>query len=393
MPSASDDVLILGAGPAGLMCAIGAARRGRRVRVLDHNADPGAKLLVTGGGRCNCTNLDVAPSHYVSENPRFCASALARFTPQQFLEMLAAHGLTWQVENIGEVFCDQGAGAVRAMLVADARVAGVTITPACEIVSAKHGACFEVETRAGLFSAEALVIATGGLAWPRVGASGIGYELARQFGLRVTPTRPGLVPFVLPASDAAWTALAGIALDVSLTCGTHTFRGNMLFTHRGLSGPVALRASLHWQPEVPLVVDFLPDERLDELLRTARLAQAAGAACVRTLLQRLPKRVVACLLEERLLATHPAQCTRQDIAAIIAAVHRRAFVPASTEGYATAEVTIGGVDTRDLSSKTMAARAVPGLYCIGEVVDVTGQLGGYNLHWAWASGSAAGEDV
>lgn len=387
-PGTHSDVVVLGAGAAGLLCAIEAARRGRRVAVIDHNERPGEKLRISGGGRCNCTNLSVRPENYASLNPLFCTSALARYRPQQFLALLGEHGLAWHTENIGEVFCDAGANAVADMLVSEARAAGVVFHLNCRIGAVSRADEFRVGTPRGVMAAPSLVIATGGLACPRVGATGIGYAIARHLGLAVAPTRPGLTALLLGDGDAAWKRLSGIALDAVVTCGRHAFHGSLLFTHRGLSGPAALQASLYWSADAPVSVDFLPGQDAAQRINAAR----AGGMRAGALLQRhLPRRVVDCLLSEEQQSVVAAQCTTPAIAAIAAAVHRHEFIPAGAAGYATAEVTGGGIDTRGLSSKTMEARTVPGLYCIGEVVDVTGQLGGYNLHWAWASGYAAGQ--
>jgi hypothetical protein len=381
------DVIVLGAGAAGLMCAIVAGRRGRRVLVLDHNAVPGAKLRITGGGRCNATNLDVQPDHYVSHNPRFCASALARFAPADVTALLDHHGIGWHLENGTEVFCNHSARDVVTMLLADAAEARVDLRLSHTIGQVTHDGLFSVVANGETFRAPSLVIATGGLSYPSTGATGVGYDLARQFGLHVIEPRPGLAGFVLAGADQALGALAGIAIPACGTVGRHTCSGDLLFTHKGFSGPLGLRLSLYWKPGMPVTLNLVPGVDAPGLVRAAR----TGSLLVRAVLQpHLPKRLVEAVVPRTLLDTPAARFSNQNMAALATMVHACRVTPGRIEGYAKAEVTIGGIDTADLSSKTMEARALPGLFCIGEVVDVTGQLGGYNLHWAWASGHAAG---
>jgi len=384
------DVIVLGAGASGMMCSIVAGRRGRRVVVLDHNDVPGSKLRLTGGGRCNATNLDLRPEHYVSGNPRFCTSALARFRPEDFTALLDRHSIGWHLENGTEVFCTTSARDVVAMLRAEAVEANVGLMLPRIIRRVDRAGRFSVHTDVETFRAASLVIATGGLSYPATGATGLGHALARQFGLGVTDTRPGLAGFVLGEEDKGLTALAGIAIPARGTCNGHEVQGSLLFTHRGFSGPVGLRLSLHWRPGDELVLDFLPEAEAAALVRAAR----NGTARVRGVLQpHLPKRLMEALVPRTTLDKPAARCSKAEVGALSAALHARRMVPRRTEGYTKAEVTIGGIDTAGLSSKTMEATAVPGLFCIGEAVDVTGQLGGYNLHWAWASGVAAGQAV
>lgn len=380
------DVLILGAGAAGLMCAWRAARRGRQVLVLDHGAKPGLKLRVTGGGACNFTNREVAAGHYRCANPHFVRSALARFGPQDMLALLEDHDIAWEERDHGRLFCLGSAGEVAGMLVRLARNHGAELRLGCRVLAVgREGDTFTVATSQGRFTASSLVVALGGPAWPQVGATGLGLDIARRFGLGVIAPQPALAPLLLPAGEAL-SDLAGIAVPVALSVGEQRFHDQLLFTHRGVSGPAALQASLYWQPGSALHVDFLPETPFETLL-----SGAGGAAKLRNLLaRRLPARLAAALLGQLGEAT-AGNLRRQDLEAATALVHGREVRPQATAGWKKAEVSAGGVDTAALSSKTMECRKVPGLYFVGEVLDVTGQLGGYNLHWAWASGHAAGE--
>jgi hypothetical protein len=386
------DVVVIGAGASGLMCAATAGARGRRVLVLDHAPRAGAKILVSGGGRCNFTNREVTAAHYLSGNPRFCTSALARYPPERFIELLGRRGIRWEEREEGQLFLERSARQVVELLHGACESAGARLELGCRVDGARRErGGFALETARGAVRAGALVVATGGLSYAKLGASGYGLDLAREFGLAVVPPRPALVPFVFDRADRETHAgLAGVSLDVALGCGGRSFAGKILFTHRGLSGPAALQASLHWRPGNPLVVDLLPGcDILAELL-----ARRGGRAEPKSLLAgRLPKRLAA-LRCEAAGATGPLnQIPERTLRALAAALRAWTFVPGGTEGYATAEVTAGGVDTAELSSKTLESRRVPGLHFVGEVVDVTGALGGYNLHWAWASGHAAGESV
>ncbi|MFH1464633.1 MAG: aminoacetone oxidase family FAD-binding enzyme [Pseudomonadota bacterium] len=386
------DVLILGAGASGLACAVTAARRGRRVLVVDHQQRPGRKLLLTGGGRCNVTNREVTAAHYHSANRHFPRSALARFGPDAVLRCLSAARLPVEERDHGRLFLRGSAGDLLDLLLREARAAGVefSLGTAVEGATRASDGTFTVATARGLLTAPRLVVATGGPAWPTSGATGIGHALARGFGLAVFLPRPALVPLVWSAEDrACYGALAGNHLEVTAsTAGSPAFTDRMLFTHRGLSGPAILQVSTWWQPGQEVLLDLLPgpDPRPDLLAIRAERPRLT----LRTALGwRLPRRLVATL---PLPQDQPlAALSEGAIAAAIAALRAWAVRPAGTGGFGAAEATAGGVDTAELSSKTMEARRVPGLFFTGEVLDVTGWLGGYNLHWAWASGAAAGE--
>jgi predicted Rossmann fold flavoprotein len=385
------DVIIVGAGASGLMCAATCGARGRSVLVLDHSGRIGEKIRISGGGRCNFTNRDVTASNYHSTNEHFCRSALARFTPNHMLALVEKHGIHYHEREAGQLFCDTSAREIVAMLKAECDSAGARIEPGCRIagIAQGGGAGFVVATSRGTFRSVSLVIASGGLSGPRPGASGFGHDVARQFGLAVVPPRPALVPFVFMKTDREiFRELAGVSLDTAIMCGGKRHAGKILFTHRGLSGPVVLQASLLWTPGEPLAIDLLPNtDILGELI-----SRRTGKAEVPTVLAgHLPRRLARTWCEQRGLARPLNQIPEKAVKEIAAGLHRWRLVPGGTEGYATAEVTAGGVDTGELSSKTMEAMRAPGLYFIGEVVDVTGELGGYNLHWAWASGFAAGQ--
>jgi predicted Rossmann fold flavoprotein len=385
----SVDVVVIGAGAAGLMCAIQAGRRGRRVLVLEHNARSGRKILVSGGGRCNFTNLHTRPENFFSLNPHFAKSALARFTPADFLRMVERHRIPYHEKTLGQLFCDRSAQDILGMLEEECAAAGVAIWAGCSARRVDRG--FAVETSAGELTAQSLVIATGGLSIPKIGATPFGYNLARQFGLSVIECRPALVPLTFSRADAAnFASLAGVSTEVLATADGHGFREKMLFTHRGLSGPAILQVSSYWRPGAAVLIDMLPQVRLAELLRERR---AAGeSAELRTVLARfLPKRLADRWCEMHAPAKLLPALSGREIDFLSARLHGWELLPAGTEGYAKAEVTAGGVDTAELSSKTLEARKVPGLYFIGEVVDVTGHLGGFNFQWAWASGYSAGQ--
>jgi len=385
------DVIVLGAGASGLMCAATCGARGRSVLLLDHAERIGAKISISGGGRCNFTNREVTAGHYLSNNPHFCRSALARFTPHHLLALIEKHGIRYQEREAGQLFCDSSAREIVAMLQAECERAGVRMQLGCRVagIASTGGAGFTVETGRGTFRSASLVIATGGLSYPKLGASGFGHELARQFGLAVVAPRPALVPFVFMKMDREiFQELAGVSLDAAITCGGKRHAGKILFTHRGLSGPTALQASLLWTPGDTLGIDLLPDtDILGELL-----ARRPAKTAVSTLLaEHLPKRLARIWCEQRGIDRPLSQVSEKAVKEFAAGLHDWRLVPGGTEGYATAEATAGGVDTGELSSKTMEANKAPGLFFIGEVVDVTGELGGYNLHWAWASGVAAGQ--
>ncbi|MBA8883101.1 NAD(P)/FAD-dependent oxidoreductase [Dokdonella fugitiva] len=385
------DAIVIGGGAAGLMCALTAGQRGKRVLVIEHANRVGKKILMSGGGRCNFTNTGATAANYLSSNPHYCKSALARYTPADFIALVERHRIAYHEKELGQLFCDDSSKQIVRLLLDECADGGVRIETSCTIEHVRHGdGGFHVDTARGVFSAPALVVASGGLSIPSMGASGFGYELARRFGHTVLPTRAGLVPLTLSGKHQQHLAdLAGVAVPVEARCGRARFRNFMLFTHRGVSGPAILQISSYWNPGDDLRLDLLPGEDAQAWLRTQRTER--GASELRTVLaERLPKRFAQRLCEHWL----PDRPMRQlgdaqlrDIAAVLGAWP---LVASGTEGYRTAEVTLGGVDTDELSSSTMMSRRVPGLYFIGEVVDVTGWLGGYNFQWAWASGHACG---
>jgi predicted Rossmann fold flavoprotein len=372
------------------MCAIEAGRRGRRVEVLEHNREIARKILISGGGRCNFTNLHCRPDNFLSANPHFPKSALARYTPRDFLAAVERHGIAWHEKTLGQLFCDGSAREIVRMLEADCAAAGVRIRTGCAIREVSRGENFVLTTDAAPLEAKSLVIAAGGLSIPKIGATDFGYRIARQFGLKILDPRPALVPLLFDAPDATrFHDLAGVSADVTASVGGATFREHMLFTHRGISGPALLQASSYWTPGESIAIDLLPGTDLAAELR--RRKAAGDRAEMRTALaEYLPRR-----LADRWCDIHgPSRPIRQasdrDLDRLDRSLHEWRVAPAGTEGFGKAEVTAGGVDTAALSSQTMEARRVPGLYFIGEVVDVTGQLGGFNFQWAWASGAAAG---
>ena len=385
------DVIVLGAGAAGLMCAAVAGQRGRRVVLLEHNGQPGRKILISGGGRCNFTNLHSGPGNFLSENPHFAKSALALYEPRHFIELVERYGIAWHEKTLGQLFCDGSARAIVEMLLAECERGGVEVVLNTRGIEATSGGFgdpsggFSVECTQGRFCAEALVVATGGLSIPRLGATGLGYELARQFGLGVVTPRPALVPLILGGDEAGWMEVAGVAAEVVAEAGGARFREKMLVTHRGLSGPAVLQASSYWRPGDELVVDFGPElDLLGPLMRAG--ARRDAAALKQALREVLPQRLAGFLAE----AGVPEGWSNAALEACERRLHRWVLHPAGTEGFEKAEVTAGGVDTDGLQARTMEARAVPGLFFIGEAVDVTGQLGGFNFQWAWASAVAAG---
>jgi predicted Rossmann fold flavoprotein len=387
------DVVILGAGAAGMMCALEAGRRGRRVVLLDHAERVGKKILISGGGRCNFTNIHCRAENFLSENPHFAKSALARFTPEDIVALVERHGIRYHEKTLGQLFCDRSAHDVVAMLERECADAGVKTIVGARVMSVVRDEYFRVETTATTFEAEAVVVATGGLSIPKMGATGFGYSLAEQFGLRIVECRPGLVPLVFSAEDREqWCDLAGVSAEVIATAAggqmRNSFREKMLVTHRGVSGPAILQASSYWRPGEAVTVDLAPSREVMAplLARNARRDAAAAVLAIRAV---LPARMA-----ERWIALYqPTDWTNASMAAMEQRLHAWQITPAGTEGYAKAEVTAGGVDTAELDAKTMQSRKVPGLYFIGEVVDVTGWLGGYNFQWAWASGVSAGRAV
>lgn len=388
------DAIILGAGGAGLMCALQAGRRGKRILVLDHASKIGGKILISGGGRCNFTNLGASPANYVSRNPHFAKSALSRFTPADFIAMVETHGIAYHEKKLGQLFCDDSAREIIALLERECAEAGAEIRLETKIENVSRDetdGTFTVATSAGEIRANSLVVATGGLSIPKIGATGIGYEIARQFGLRLVPRAAALDGFTFADEDAVrFRALSGVSVDSFVTAGGLRFRENILFTHSGMSGPAALQASLHWYPGESVLFDWLPDFDLFAWLIEQK--KSGSRSVVRNLLAtRLPARFADLLCDLGFPDAAPLpQVSERALAAFCARIHAWELKPKGTVGYGKAEVTRGGVDTDALSSKTMECRTVPRLYFIGEVVDVTGWLGGYNFQWAWASGYAAG---
>ena len=383
------DVIIIGAGAAGLFCSAECARRGRSVLVLDHGKRPASKVLISGGGRCNFTNLDMHAGHYHSRNPHFCKSALARFTPRNFLALVEKHHIAYYEKDAGQLFCVKSSRDIAAMLERECRDAGADIQLGCTVTDIKQDNFFVVTTDQGIYSSSSLVIATGGLSYANLGATGFGHELAKRFGLKIVPPRPALVPFLLAEQDRkAFGNLAGASLDCSISTAGHSYRGSLLFTHKGLSGPAALQASLSWEPGMELSIDLLPDT---DILQVFEERRTSRVLLQNLLSEHLPRRLALAWCERHDISRQLDQTSDKALREIAQGLHAWRVVPKGTEGYGTAEVTAGGIDTDELSSKTLEAKKVPGLYCIGEVVDVTGELGGYNLHWAWASAHAAGQ--
>jgi predicted Rossmann fold flavoprotein len=386
------DVVIIGAGAAGLFAGIEAARRGRRVVVIDHAAAAGEKIRISGGGRCNFTNLGIAPERFVSKNPRFALSALKRFTQWDFIARVDAAGIAWHEKTLGQLFCDGSAKEIVAMLLRDLAQAGGVLWLGCAVERVeRRGAGFELRTARGVLRAESVIVAAGGKSIPKMGASSFGYQIAEQFGLAVTETRPGLVPLTFAAQELDWMqGLAGVALPARVSCGRVGFEEAVLFTHRGLSGPAVLQISNYWREGAALEVDLLPGrDALKELLAAK---QASGRQALRTALARLMPEKLARHLEAVSGLTAPlAEIARADLERVAGLVQGWRLTPVGSEGYRTAEVTLGGVDTEALDGRSMMARGVAGLYFVGEVVDVTGWLGGYNFQWAWSSGWAAGQ--
>lgn len=390
------DVVIIGAGAAGMMCAIEAGRRGRRVAVLDHAEQAGKKIAISGGGRCNFTNLYTEPANYLSQNPHFCISALSRYTPYDFLAMVEQHDIAWEEREEGQLFCrDKGAALqIVAMLEEQACAAGSTFHFNCAIEHIeRQDEHFLLRTNRGEFLCASLVIATGGLSIPKIGATAFGHRIARQFGLSVVEPAPALVPFTLTGEQhAGLKAMAGIAIEVRASCARASFTGRMLITHRGLSGPAMLQLSSYWQQGEAITIDLFPDEDVIAWLESEQAAHSK-AELKTVLATKLPKRLVQYLCETLVTSKPMGRYAPAELAKVTAVLSQWQILPSGTEGYRTAEATCGGVDTDVLSSKTMEARDVPGLYFIGEVVDVTGQLGGFNFQWAWASGYCAGQFV
>ena len=382
------DVLILGAGAAGLLCAIEAGQRGRRVAILERADRAGNKILISGGGRCNFTNLYTGPEKFYSANPHFAKSALARYEPSDFIAFVEKHHIPYHEKHLGQLFCDRSAQDIVTMLEAECRAAGARIYLNCDIKEVRRPDCFVVSADSGEFHTPALVVATGGLSIPKLGATSLGYDIARQFGIKIRETKPALVPLTLSAGDRReYCDLAGVSADVVVSTDQQSFREKMLITHRGLSGPAILQISTYWQAGSPIRIDLAPGIEATQPIREGKERSMTAAQTALQLI--LPKR-----LATRWLDLHaPAAWSNRDLQALEHDLHNWAIRPAGTEGYEKAEVTSGGVDTDELSSKSMESRLVPGLFFIGEVVDVTGHLGGFNFQWAWASAAAAGRSV
>lgn len=390
------DVIIIGAGAAGLMCAATAAQRGRTVLLLDNSRKVGKKILMSGGGRCNFTNRQVQPGNYVSQNPHFCKSALKRYTQWDFIALVERYGIAYHERDHGQLFCNESARQILDMLLAECDQPGITLRTGCEVLEINYAGEYRLSTSQGDFGTTSLVVATGGLSIPSMGSSGFGYSIAKQFGLKVLPQQAGLVPFTFSDRLKEVTVrLAGISLPVSMRTGGHAFSGQLLFTHRGLSGPVVLQLSNYWHVGEPVTINLLPEMAADEWLLNLKNTHPRGLL-KNLLAQQLPRKLISELIRlywskwsQRPVAEIPDQVLGQ----IAGQLNGWTLKPAGTEGYRTAEVTLGGVDTDCLSSKTMECRHQPGLFFIGEVMDVTGHLGGFNFQWAWSSGYAAGQFV
>jgi predicted Rossmann fold flavoprotein len=382
------DAIILGAGAAGLFCAIEAGKRGRRVAVLERADRLGKKILISGGGRCNFTNIHCTPDNFLSSDPHFAKSALARFTPADFIACAEKHRIPYHEKTLGQLFCDRSASDITNLLESESRAASVQILLNTNIREVQRFTEFIVRCESADFSAPVLVVATGGLSIPKMGATSFGYDLARQFGINIIPPRPALVPLLFHSADRhRYSELAGVSAEVIASADHQSFREKMLFTHRGLSGPAILQISSYWKEGRPISLDLAPARNVSASIRAAKTRNRAAARKV--FQEFLPARLAALWLEFH----QPPSFTNAALGALEQRTHSWSITPAGTEGYDKAEVTAGGVDTRQLSSKTMESRAVPGLFFIGEVVDVTGQLGGFNFQWAWASAAAAGRSL
>ena len=383
------DVIILGAGAAGLFCAATAAQRGQRVVVLERAPEPGRKILISGGGRCNFTNLDTAPERFLSANPHFAKSALSRYGPRDFLALVERYGIAWHEKTLGQLFCDGSARQIVAMLLAECAQASVEVRCDQQIGDVSHAdGLFAVTAQGGTTTARALVIATGGPSIPKMGATGFAYDLARQFGLKVVEPRPALVPLTLGGDDVLFRELSGVSAEVVASAGKAAFREAALFTHRGLSGPAILQASSYWRPGDAVRIDFAPDHSGEWLIEAKRIHPRATLRAV--LRDTLPERLATTLAERVGMSGDLGNQSDKALRGAAAQLRAWEFRPNGSEGFAKAEVTLGGISTAALSSRTMEATKVPGLYAIGEAVDVTGWLGGYNFQWAWASAVAAG---
>ena len=385
------DVVIIGGGAAGLMCAIEAGKRGRSVVILEHNDSVGKKIRISGGGRCNFTNIHASPSNYISENPHFCKSALSRYTPNDFLALVQSYKILFHEKKLGQMFCDASAQQIIDMLVEECHKYQVQIEMQTQVKNISKSDRFQIQTDKDIFESSSLVIACGGLSIPKIGATALGYDIARQFGLKIVKTRAGLVPLVWNPSDSArFQILSGISMDAQIHCGSRSFREHFLFTHRGLSGPAILQISSYWRANDALSINLFPDQTFEECWKQEKFT---GKKILLWLKEYFPERFLGIVLAKNIQSLSLANCSNQILSQMEAQFSDWVIRPIDTEGYEKAEVTIGGVDTRELSSQTMESHKVQGLYFIGEVVDVTGHLGGHNFQWAWASGFAAGQSV
>ncbi|HEV2900781.1 MAG TPA: NAD(P)/FAD-dependent oxidoreductase [Pseudaminobacter sp.] len=388
----SFDVVVIGAGAAGMMCAVEAGKRGRSVLVVEHAGSPGEKIRISGGGRCNFTNLHSSPKNFLSQNPHFCISALSRYTQRDFIALVERHGIAWHEKTLGQLFCDGSARQIIDMMVGEMKRFGAELRLSTRVESIeKTDGGFVLALNDGVLGAKSLVVASGGKSIPKMGATGFGYDIAAQFGLRIVETRPALVPLTFDQNTLARLApLSGVAVDAVVSCGKTKFAEAMLFTHRGLSGPAILQISSYWREGEEIGISMLPETDVFAALREAR-AENGKQAAQTALAAFLPKKLAQTIAEQANATGNLADFSDKALRRLEESVNGWRVKPAGSEGYRTAEVTQGGVDTRDLDSKTMEANSVPGLYFIGEVVDVTGWLGGYNFQWAWSSGWCAGQ--
>lgn len=382
-------VVIIGGGAAGLFCAIEAGKRGRRTLVIEHNHEVGRKIIISGGGRCNFTNINTRPENFISRNPHFCKSALARYTPQDFVELVKKHRIAFYEKKLGQLFCRESSRAIVNMLLDECSGAKVQVMTGCKVHAVEKNDGFRLETDSGIIDCESVVIATGGLSFPKIGATDFGYRIAKQFGLKIVPTRPSLVPLVF-VKGMDLSKLAGVSIDSIVTADSASFRENILFTHRGLSGPAILQISNYWNRDEGISVDLLPETNAVELIEDNRRSTQTIA---NFLARHLPKKFAEIFPPPEMVDKRMDQLTRGEMDQMAEILKDWRVLFDETEGYNKAEVTIGGVSTNELSSQTMESKRVPGLFFIGEVVDVTGWLGGYNFQWAWSSGSAAGKAV
>ena len=384
------DVVIIGGGAAGLFCAIEAGRRGQKVLVIERNAQVGRKIIISGGGRCNFTNVNTSPENFISRNPHFSKSALARYTPDDFLSLVKKHRIEFYEKKLGQLFCRESSRQIVEMLLTECGKAKVSIRTGCSVSKIERGETFHLETTAGPISCNSLVIATGGLSFPKVGATDFGYEIAKQFGLKLEPTRPALVPLIFDKAESDAHKLAGVSIDSLVSAKGSSFRENILFTHRGLSGPAILQISNYWNRSDQVSIDLIPETNVAQLFANEKSIRQTLS---NYLSQFIPPRVAERFVPEALARTPVNEIAHKDLLGIAARLNDWRVKFRDTEGYDKAEVTAGGVSTSELSSQTMESRKAPGLFFIGEVVDVTGWLGGYNFQWAWASGHAAAQSV